>query len=111
MLSLTYIAACVLAAYAGIRFVVWAIKRSLPVPLGAFMWIRFFFWWTLSVLASVAVYACAILVLVSAIPGLKELGDRLDSAVLMLGAVILSAPYWVGVVKGIDLQTSRRWSS
>ena len=111
MLSLTYIAVCVLAAYAGTRFVNRIIRWSLPVPPGAFMWVRFFFCWTISVLTSVAVYACVILVLITAIPGLRELGEMLDSAVLLIGAVILSAPYWVGVVKGIDLQASQRWSS
>ncbi|WP_271950862.1 hypothetical protein [Ruegeria faecimaris] len=110
MLDFAYLITCVLIAYAGIKFVLWVIKRNLPVPLGGFMWLRFFFWWSISLIVAVAVYFGAIAASGLLLFDIWGLGERLESSVILVGGLILSAPYWVGLIKGIDLQVTQRWS-
>ncbi len=110
MLDIPFLIACALLAYAGTKFVLWVIRRSLPVPLGGFMWLRFFFWWTASLFAAVIVFvgfdtASGILVF-----DVWELGERLDPSIVFIGSLILSAPYWVGLIKGISIQVTHRLS-
>ena len=110
MLDILYLITCALLAYSGIKFVLWVIRRSLPVPLGGFMWLRFFFWWTASLGVAVAVYYGLIAVCGLVIFDTWGLSERLEPSVVLVGGLILSAPYWVGLVKGIDLQVTQRWS-
>ncbi|WP_171231128.1 hypothetical protein [Ruegeria sp. HKCCA6707] len=111
MLDIIFLMTCTLLAYIGIKFVLWVIRRLLPVPKGAFMWLRFFVWWTANLGFVVAIYSGVIAfsgVLVLEIWGL---GQRLEPSVLLMGGLILSAPYWVGLAKVIDLQVAHRLSS
>ncbi|NOD65494.1 MULTISPECIES: hypothetical protein [unclassified Ruegeria] len=110
MLDIIFLITCSLLAYVGIKFVLWVIRRSLPVPLGEFMWLRFFFWWTASTGAAVVVYFGAITVIGVLVLEIWGLSQRLEPSLLLMGGLILSAPYWVGLVKGIDLQVTHRWS-
>ncbi|WP_424939145.1 hypothetical protein [Aliiroseovarius sp. S253] len=111
MIEIAYILWCVIASYLGCRFVVWAMKRNLPVPSGAFAAIRFFVVWCLTLVVSVFLY-----MLVAAGPFIYLISnpDRfggMEESVLIFGGLILQLPYWVGFFKGIDLQVTRRFST
>ncbi|WP_170469792.1 hypothetical protein [Ruegeria arenilitoris] len=110
MLDIVFLITCALLAYAGIKFVLWAFRFSLPVPLGSFMWLRFFFWWTLTLFAAVAAYFGVAVAACCRHFEILNLDQRLDSSVLLLGGLVLSAPYWAGLINGINLQASHRWS-
>ena len=109
MLNLVlFLGACTFATYFDSKFVVWSVKRNLPVPKGNFRLMRFLFWWGLSVTASSAIYFCMLLLLVSFTPGLWNRVSEIDFTVVQFGSLILMAPCWVGILKGIDLQISNR---
>lgn len=110
MLDFVYLITCVTLAILGVKFVLWVIRRSLPVPLGGFMWLRFFFWWWASLTAAVAVYFVLIVTSGVFIFDFWALGEVLEPSVIWFGGIILSAPYWVGLIKGIDIQVTHRWS-
>ncbi len=110
MLDVVFLITCALLAYAGVKFVLWVLRFSLPVPLGNLMWLRFFFWWTLTLFASVAAYASVIAVVGYYLFEILDLDQTLDSTVLFIGGLVMSAPYWAGLINGINLQASHRWS-
>lgn len=110
MLDFVFLTTCALLAYAGLKFVLWVLRFSLPVPLGRFMWLRFFFWWTLALFTSVAAYAGVIVAVGYYLFEILNLDERLESTVLFLGGLVLSAPYWAGLISGINMQASYRWS-
>ncbi len=110
MLDVVFLITCALLAYAGVKFVLWVLRFSLPVPLGNLMWLRFFFWWTLTLFASVAAYASVIAVVGYYLFEILDLDQTLDSTVLFIGWLVMSAPYWAGLINGINLQASHRWS-
>ncbi|WP_282170858.1 hypothetical protein [Ruegeria atlantica] len=110
MLDVVFLITCALLAYAGIKFVRWAFRFSLPVPLGRFMWLRFFFWWTLTLFMAVAAYIGVIASVAYYLFEILNLDERLESSVLLLGGLVLTAPYWAGLINGINLQASHRWA-
>ncbi len=110
MLDAVFLITCALLAYVGLKFVLWVLRQSLPVPLGGFMWLRFFFWWTLTLFASVAAYAVIVAAMGYYLFEILDLDQKLDATVMFLGGLVLSAPYWAGLITGINLQVTHRWS-
>ncbi len=109
ILALLYLIGCLLGAYVGSRFVIWVLRRNLPVPSGRLLWVRFLVWWMVSVGVSVAIYGLLAAMAVLVVYESFDLGRILESTVLMFGFLILSVPYWIGLLKGVELQLSQRW--
>ncbi|SPJ30421.1 hypothetical protein [Falsiruegeria mediterranea] len=108
MQVLIYIVTCAICAYLGSRFVVWVVKRSLPVPSGVLSAIRFLFWWMLSVSVSFAIYFLVLFFGVAALSRIWTIQSEIGGGVAQFGFLILSVPYWAGLFKGIDLQLSTK---
>lgn len=110
ILTLGFLIACVAFAWGGTKFVVWCVKRSLPVPQGPFLMLRFLFWWWLSVFVAASLYMLVLVALIVFAPGYIKPGVVLENSVLTVGGLVVTIPYWVGLFKGCDLQLNQRWS-
>jgi len=90
---------CVAWTTLGILFVCWIVRRSLPVPDGAFAFIRFFFWWGASAFVGWVVYLIATL-LVTPLEIRLQLMDNHEAVAALAGGL----PVLVGLGYGVYLQ-------
>jgi hypothetical protein len=90
----------------GTLFVCWSVARSLPVPAGALIFIRFVFWWSISAFVAWAVYLATSLVLLPA-GFLNQLMNTSDGLSVFAGGL----PVIAGLAYGIYLQAFARHRS
>ncbi len=100
------IIASVVWASLGTLFACWSVARSLPVPDGALLFIRFVFWWSVSAFVAWAVFLVASLVLVPA-GFLNQLMNTSESLSVFAGGL----PVIAGLAYGIYLQAFARHGS
>lgn len=110
IVNLGFLIACVALAWVGTKFVVWCIKRSLPVPQGPFLMLRFLFWWWSNVFVAASLYMLVLVALAAFVQHYIGPDVVLESAVLTVGGLVVTIPYWIGLFKGCELQLNQRWS-
>lgn len=102
-MTIGIVIASVAWACLGTLFVCWSVSRSLPVPDGALLFIRFVFWWSISAFVAWAVYLAASLFLVPA-GFLNQLMNTSEGLSVFAGGL----PVIAGLAYGIYLQAFAR---
>ena len=89
-----------LSSLVGCFFVCWVVSRSLPVPDGTLKFIRFCFWWAVTVVFGSGIYWVVSGVLLFTFLGFGEFFEENLKTVSFLTSI----PYFVGLSYGIRLQ-------
>lgn len=90
----------------GTLFVCWSVSRSLPVPDGALLFVRFIFWWSISAFVAWAVFLFASLAF-APVGLLNELMNNHQGLSAFMGGL----PVIYGLAYGIYLQAFARHRS
>lgn len=91
-----------LVAVLGCLWVIFVMRRNLPVPKGRWRFVRFNFWFSMSLVVSVGVY---FVVIFSGYQFVLGLPSEMPAPIALY---LIQAPFWFGFGYGIYLQFIRK---
>ena len=72
--------------------------------------LRFLFWWWSNVFVAASLYMLVLVALAAFVQHYIGPDVVLEKAVLTVGGLVVTIPYWIGLFKGCELQLNQRWS-